>query len=100
MAKAVEDSARPSPTITDAAAPMPSAPPKPHARSPIASPQPSTCAAPRPKISRRMLHRREGCNSSPIRKSRNTMPSSAKCSTASPSLTYWKTGPITMPAAR
>lgn len=62
---------------------------------------PSTCAAPMPKIGRRMFHRRCGLSSSPTRKSSSTTPNSAKCSTASGLETSLSPhGPITMPAAR
>ena len=47
---------------------------------PVSSrPQTATCAAPSPKMSRRRLHNRDGCISSPITNRNITTPSSATC---------------------
>ncbi|MNR28725.1 hypothetical protein D3C85_1460630 [compost metagenome] len=64
-------------------------------------PQASTCATPRPKISPRSFHKREGCISRPIMKRNITTPSSATCrmdlgSEKKP----MPNGPMTRPAAR
>ena len=47
------------------------------------APQATTCAAPSPKISRRRLHSRDGCISSPMTNRNMTTPSSATCRIAS-----------------
>jgi hypothetical protein len=50
---------------------------------PISSAQSRSCAAPTPKTSRRIVHRRRKESSRPIANSRRTMPNSAKGLTAS-----------------
>lgn len=71
------------------------------ASTPTTFPVPSTCAPPRPNTERRSSHRREGCNSSPMRKSSSTTPSSAKWRMLSTSeMAPMPQGPMTIPAAR
>ena len=66
-----------------------------------ATPHATTCASPRPKMSRRSRHSRSGCSSRPTRNSSRTMPSSAMpifCSASPTSPRHC--GPITAPATR
>ena len=69
---------------------------------PVSSvPQASTCASPRPKISRRRLHSRVGCISSPMMNRNITTPSSATCRMAAGSAnSAAPKGPMATPAAR
>ena len=65
------------------------------------SPEPMTCAAPSPKMSRLRLHNRLGRISSPMMNRKITTPNSATCRMVSGS---WNSptpnGPIARPAAR
>ena len=71
---AVDDSPRPSPATNAVGQATPKA-----IASPVISAAPlSIWAVPQPKMGRRKLHKRPGCSSSPIRKSINTTPNSAK----------------------
>ena len=64
-------------------------------------PQVATWAMPRPKISRRRLHSRDGCISSPITNRNITTPSSATCRIACGSVNSRSpNGPMMRPAAR
>jgi len=94
---AVDDSASPrAPT-----SPTRQGRPKAQAAAHSSAAQPSTCAEPRPKMGRRMLHRRAGCSSSPTRNSISTTPNSAKCRMSCTLLTSERPqGPMAMPAAR
>ncbi len=67
----------------------------------ISAPQVATCAAPSPKISRRRLHSRDGCISSPMMNRNITTPNSATCRIACGLVnSFSPNGPITRPAAR
>jgi hypothetical protein len=64
-------------------------------------PQTATCAAPRPKISRRNPHKRDGCISSPITNRNMTTPSSAMWIMACGFVkSLSPNGPMMTPAAR
>ncbi len=94
---AVDDMARPAPITTEDFQAMPAAP----ASSASTAPVIATWARPRPNTARRMIHRRCGRTSSPIRNSSITTPrlaieAMASTSVISPS----PAGPIAMPASR
>ncbi|MNT65566.1 hypothetical protein D3C72_2035590 [compost metagenome] len=94
---AVEDSARPRAAIRAMCQSNPSS--QPAANSPAV--HSSICALPTPKMGRRMLHRRLGCSSSPIRNSISTTPNSEKCRMSCTLLTSLRPlGPMIMPATR
>jgi len=95
MTMAVEDRARPRPMTRPCVAGRTRL-----AAAPITAAASATCRPPRPKTSRRMVIRRAGESSRPMTKSRKTTPSSATARICSPSVMPWKTGPMTMPAAR
>ena len=64
-------------------------------------PQVATCAAPMPKICRRIFHSRDGCISRPITNRNITMPNSATLRMASVSpKNPSPCGPISSPAVR
>ena len=97
MTMAVEDSTKPMAAMNAAGADSPASRPTPVS----SAPQASTWATPRPKISPRSFHSREGCISSPMMNRNITTPSSATCrmdlgSEKKP----MPNGPIARPAAR
>ena len=75
MTMAVEDSTKPMAAMNAAGADSPASRPTPVS----SAPQASTWATPRPKISPRSFHSREGCISSPMMNRNITTPSSATC---------------------
>jgi hypothetical protein len=97
IANAVEESASAAPTMPASAGVAPKA----NASPPTIAPVAATWTVPTPKTAPRIFQRRLGWSSSPMRKSRSTTPSSAKCSVASTSFAKPRTdGPTSTPAAR
>jgi hypothetical protein len=96
-ASAVEESDSAIPAMKATRSSNPSAQPM----SVIAATEPTTCDSPSPSSCARMFHSRFGSSSSPMTKSRNTTPSSAKARIWSTVSTSWKPqGPMAMPASR
>ena len=97
MTMAVDDSTKPMAAMNATTGGNPARTPTPV----NSAPQMATCATPRPKISRRRLHSRDGCISSPMMNRNITTPSSATCRIACGLVkSFSPNGPITRPAAR
>ncbi len=82
MTMAVDDRARHTPMITEAAPPLPNS----AAMPPMTAADRMTCRLPSPNTSRRMVTRRWKESSRPMRNIRKTTPSSAKTETWAPSV--------------